>query len=326
MNVNVAGYRPIAKALLSFSKIKITSDTVIMVKADGDFNYFSYVRGGEAYTLNKWGTKRSDLPCILELKMALDRQALERVELLLELYAVEDGRMLKLPNYIHEVKAGDVNKVRAGIFDLISVNDKGVHDNYAWKLEELERWLNGCKRCYVLPYTKPKTLMDVEQFWNEWVEGKGYEGLFVRGDGDLYKVKKHATVDAVIIGINKRPKLIKGEVTSIKVALMDEEERFIELSDVASGIDHALRKRLYPLTAYKIGADDETIYIAPMIVVEVEFTETFEKYQRVFEVKGKKIREENILRKSYSLRHPRLLSFRTDKTVNPVDLRLDQIA
>lgn len=74
-----------------------------------------------------------------------------------------------------------------------------------------------------------------------WVEERGYEGLFVRSDGDLYKIKKHATVDAEVIGINKRKKFAEKQVTSLKVAFMDKEGRLIELGNVASGIDYPLR-------------------------------------------------------------------------------------
>ncbi|MBA7486582.1 DNA ligase [subsurface metagenome] len=322
----VKNYKPIAKSLPPlFSKIKITDDTIVTVKADGGFNLFSYSRHGESFTLNLWDTKRTDLPCILELKEALDRQPIDSAKLLLELYAVEDDKMLQLPKYIHNVKTGDKGKVRAGIFDLISINGTEIKEGYAWKLEEVESWLKNCKLCHVLPHIKPESVKDIENFWNTWVKGRNYEGLFVRVSDSLFKVKKRESVDVVLIGINKRAKLKDKQVTSVKYALMLEDGRFLELGDVASGIPHDLRKALYQLLDYKTGEDNDTIFVKPMIVLEVEYTETFQKNRRIFIFNEGKMWN-NGMKPFFSLRHPRLLRIRIDKTVCENDLRLSQMS
>lgn len=326
--MKVADYKLKMKSLISIPRLHINADTIVTAKADGDFNLYSYNRNGESCTINRWNTKRTNLPCLLALTQALDRQQfIQTAKLLLELYAVENGKMLKLPKYLHHVKTGDINKVRAGIFDLISINGNRIPHDYGWKLDEMKSWLDGTDLCHVLPYIHPKTVEDVKQFWNLWVVGRGYEGLVARNGGDIYKIKKHANVDAVVIGINKRPKLADKQVTSLRLALMDKNGNFVELGDVASGIDHALRSKLYNfIDTFKISEDKDTIYIKPFLIVEIKYTETYDRDRNIFTIENDGRRKILGTRKFYSLREPRLVRFRTDKTVNPTDLRLEQIA
>ncbi|RLG69504.1 MAG: hypothetical protein DRO07_02210, partial [Candidatus Iainarchaeum archaeon] len=101
LDFRIDHYKPKMRVYKSLSDVAIMPDlTVAQVKADGEFNYLRYERNGETFTLNKWGRKRMDFPALNELKEALSRQPFTEAELLVELFAMEGDKPLKLPQFI----------------------------------------------------------------------------------------------------------------------------------------------------------------------------------------------------------------------------------
>ena len=329
VDVNIESLLPKSKTLPSFYALKLSPDLVIVVKTDGEFSLVHYERNGECYTVNKWGRKRREFNALNELVEAMRKQdMIEEAEFKAEMYAVDGaGCMLQLPKFIHLAKGKkDFSRIRLGLFNLISVNGRPVHETYAWKLEEMKGWFKDCRLVSPLPFKRPQSHKEIADFWSFWVEQMKFEGLVARSNSEIWKVKPVSEVDAVIVGINKRKKLKDGEVTSIKLALMPDEETFLELSDCASGISHDLRRKLYAvMEKYRVKEDRDTILIKPFIVVQVEYTDTFrDSRNRCWKyVNGRFVAMRD--RRFVKLRHPRLMRFRADKTASPLDLRLEQI-
>jgi len=327
-DIKIDSFKPKMKTLPSFKYLQIVKgQTVVQVKADGEFTLLAYSKAG-SYTVNLWGRSRTDFPALNEFNEAMRNIGVEKADLLCELYAREDDKPLKLPDYIHYIKSGNPNllgKINIGVFDLLSVDGEAVQQNYAWKLEEVGEWLKNLSLCHVLPYMKPNTIEEVESFWNQWVEGKGYEGLVARSDDELYKIKPFSEVDAVIIGINKRKLFWSNKVTSVELALMDEQGRFVEIGDCASGINQETQSSLWKLMDFKVAEDKDVVWVKPMVICTVRFTDLFKGRNKVFSY------DENrgYIHQSYMdlvrLRHPRLICFRPDKRVTPNDLRIEQI-
>lgn len=330
--------KPKMKALASLQAVH--NPSFCMVKADGEFTVLSYERGGLSYTINRYGHSRSDFPALNEVVEALDRTELREAEFLSELFAVDDeGKPLNLPKLIKYSKGQErkLENVHLGIFDLVSVNGKRVTQDYEWKLGELTRWLRTVdglrlKRAYVLPYIKPRGSEDLKRFWSFWVDKQGYEGVVIRTDnGAIYKVKPILDVDAVIIALNKVDSTGKPtkrwpeeKVSSVRVALMDERGRFVELGD-CSVADQRIQRALWSLHSIKVSESEERIFVKPCVICQIRYTSIFEgslcnilKFTGQYTPQG--------TRKFAKLRHPRFVRFRPDKKVNPTDLRLEQIA
>lgn len=260
-------------------------------------------------------------PWLRELYEALRRQPINDCVILAETYGCEVDptsptalRMLKLPETMHHLKNGDQAKIHLGCFDLVAVNGKTANQSYAWRLQELEGWVQGCLQVGVLAYIQPRSRDEVRAFWEWWVERLGWEGLFARDDQqNLYKVKKTLSIDAVIIGLNKKERWEKQEVTSFKVALMDDKFSFIEVGDVASGIDHQLRKALYRLLVPHTTAEHDTwVEVKPFVVAEVDATETFRQVKPRYRLEEGRLKQIETV-EAHSLRHPRFIRFRSDK-------------
>jgi len=327
-DIKIDHLKPKMKTLPSFKALDIVAgQTVIQAKVDGEFTLLSFSKEG-SYTVNRWGRARTDFPALNEFVEAMKKTGLERAEVLCELFVAEDDKPRKLPDYIHYIKSGDpelLKKIHIGVFDLVSIKGKPVKQSYAWKLDEVSGWLEGCRLCHVLPYMKPATIQDVEDFWNQWVEQRGYEGLVARSNDDIWKVKPISEVDAVITGINKRELFWSGKVTSIRLALMDEQGNFVELGDCASGITHELRSSLWRLMDFKVAEDDKVVWVKPVVICTVQYTDVFRGRNMVFKYEEGKGYVPTWHTEFVRLRHPRLIGFRADKRVTPEDLRLEQV-
>lgn len=324
--MQVESLKPNAKTILKFEEIPITPNTVVQIKADGEFTKTVFLSDPtpQCFTINIWNTKRTNIPCLTEFSARMQMKGVKSIELLAELYAVHpDGTMAMLPDFIHNVKgSGDPNTVRIGVFDLLTFNGEPMlNQPFLWKMQEVQALLEGCEKAQVLPYITPATQLEAEEYWVKWVLGKKYEGFMVHTKGDLLKLKPRHTVDAVIVGINKRKSIKYEEVTSLKTAVMNDDGSYAVIGDVASGIDHQLRKSLWKLTQFKLSEDSETIWIKPFVIVEIEYTQTFDatipRLNPDMQIAT--------TQKGFTLRHPRLLRFRTDKHAKLPDIRLEQL-
>lgn len=330
--------KPNMKTLDYVEDIPIHS--IIQAKADGEFEFLSFNRFGfsfmehQAYTLNKWGRLRYDFPALNQFTEAITHSPFQSMDLLCELFAMENGRPLILPQFIHYIK-GDppqLDKIHIGLFDIISINEQPCTDPYQTKFETLTKWLQNCTLVKVLPYMKADTQQDTHGFWKVYVHDLHYEGLVIRTALDTFKCKPAKDLDAVIIGINKKSGYGKGNlfaqnmVTTLKLALMREDGLFVEIGDCASGIDHQLRRSLWKLMDYKVDEDDKTVYVKPFIVITVEYTDLFRGKNKIYKFTGTGYQETypytmNLIR----FKSPRLIRFRPDKKATPQDLRIQQI-
>jgi len=326
--------KPKMATLESLDHLDVTPDeTVVTAKLDGEFTLLAYDRNGESYTLNKWGHHRSDFPALNQLVEKINQTQYKHVEFLCELYAF-DTKPLKLPQFISLIKGEhqDLNKIHIAIWDLLSIDGKPITEPFDWKMQEIETWLKGCTHVAVVPHILPRTLQDVKDLWNNYVVEQGYEGLVIHNRNRTYKIKPTLEVDAVVIGLNKKTSYGKeldlfqqGQVTSIKLALMQPDRTFVELSDCASGITADLRTVLWKLMSFKVSEDHKTVHIKPVVVCTLQYTDTFPKRREALKfVEGEGYKSRGYV-PFVSLRHPRLIRFRPDKTVNPQDLRLTQI-
>jgi ATP-dependent DNA ligase len=293
---------------------------IVTPKLDGEFQVLLY-RSGEAAMVNRWGRTR-DVPALRDLEGSLGKRGIVDAMMLAELHAMENGRPMRLPDLLHR-RVADPESLKLAIFDLVKVDGKDPPGDYVWKMEEIGAWMNGSKRIYPIPYKVCATRIEILTLYNQYI-ATGYEGIVARAQGKMFKVKPIRSVDCVLTGINKRDRLKHNQITSLKLAVMDERGRYIDLGDVASGIDLQLRNYLTKLLDFKVGEDQDTIYIRPFIVLEVEYQETFEAEKPVREfVDGRFVTVGKV--DYFSLRSPRLKRFRPDKKATPNDVPSSQL-
>jgi ATP-dependent DNA ligase len=334
VDFDITHLKPKMKAFKSLRDVPLQwegkRNITVQVKADGEFNYVKYSREHETFLLNRFGRKTTDLPCLNELIEHLKTWNIVEAEILAELYAVDkNGKPLTLPNLIHFLKGGDEklwSQIKLGVFELVSLNGVNSSLIYSLKFTQMEQWFQETKLVHILPWIEPNHYAEVETYWKVMVEGEHWEGLILRQNGETFKVKPNNDIDCVILGINKNNKgYEQGKAKSLKIGLMNEDGSFVEIGDCA-GIGEEESKELFKLTSLKIGEDNTTLFIKPLVVITVEYIETYPdtRNKRYIIEKGEIFEKgEQIL---VRLRNPHVKAYRKDKKVCVEDVGLNQIS
>jgi ATP-dependent DNA ligase len=106
---------------------------------------------------------------------------------------------------------------------------------------------------------------------------------------------------------------------------MDDQGRLVEIGDCASGITQDLRTSLWKLMDFKVAEDDKAVWVKPMVICTVQYTDVFKGKNKVYSFDEKNGYAHVGYTDLVRLRHPRLVGFRPDKRVTPEDLRVEQI-
>jgi ATP-dependent DNA ligase len=302
-------------------------NTVMTAKYDGEFTIL-YHDPERTYTVNNWGTMRTDYPALDEAREALNDWGLEDAVLRCELYAFSDDGVA--PPKLYELlsvgkgKNAQPDRLRLMAWDIVYMNGEKVRERYATTLDRLERIFEECDFCHAPYWTIPTIPEYRDEFWETFVEGRGFEGVVAKSGSMWYKVKPLFDVDAVIIALNKTEQWRHKKVTSLKTGLLLDDGRIVELSDVSSGISHDLWTYMWKLREHCVKDDDKEMWIRPFIVVTLQYNETIKAEKQTWRyADGTYIEDEKI--DFVSLRHPRFTVFRPDKRFDQHDLRVSQI-
>jgi len=161
--------KPAMKVLSSLDQIRITQDTTVQVKIDGEFQDV-FFENGKCWMVNNFGRIRTSQNCLAlqELRERL-RGKFKSCHLQAEYYAVnQSGKPLPLPKFIHIAKGlNNQEQLRLGIFRLVSLNGKQFNFGHVWEMQEVEQWLTGTKNVHVISYIIPNNKREVKEFWKQ---------------------------------------------------------------------------------------------------------------------------------------------------------------
>lgn len=179
---------------------------------------------------------------------------------------------------------------------------------------------------------------EIAKYFNEHIEKKGLEGLVVRNDSLIYKIKSEETADLLVTGYTLGSK--PGEVRSVSLGFYLNDKEIIHAGSCGAFDNDALKKELFKkLSAIKTEANFKKIasngsayiFVKPEIVVEVKLLELQGDKSNdqpirhlKYEYEQKKLNATGRAR-SVSILNSKVIEIRKDKKANLHDCGLTQI-
>ncbi len=317
-------------------------------KIDGELWFL--VVDGDACTFAspKGAVLAGDIPVLVEARGLLVGKVKGLTIVAGEMFALQKpgagrARVGDLGSAMGGEASADVARMAFAAFDVLAGGDADTPmppEPYNERLDVLRRWFEGGKRAQAIKTELAASPADVVRLFGEWADGGKAEGLVVRAkDHRIFKVKPFFTLDAVVIGYTEKSDA-PNQVRSALLALMREYGTFQVTSSVGNFGPDEVRMQLYtalsptqaPSTYRQANTSGELYrFVRPEMVIEVRVTDVQAEdsaggpLSRMVLNFGPDGWTQVAPMPGASVLHPVFTRIRTDKGVNPTDVRMAQL-
>ncbi len=187
-------------------------------KIDGHMQVVFFV-DGNVFMLNASGKQKAEqLKCLDAFAEAVKAAGLNQAIIAAELYLPRDGGRPRCGD-VQAALADDAKRDQLALapFDIIEL------DGEAWKAENYADTHNKLCTIFQNEQVKPVQMRnassndEVQQIYEEWVEGEGAEGLVVHSETPIvWKVKTRHTIDAAVIGYTTADRGIRDLMFAVR--------------------------------------------------------------------------------------------------------------
>lgn len=172
-----------------------------------------------------------------------------------------------------------LDKLRYGIFDIVYSEKKffTFQDKYNFLLNEFE--ISNKNIVHTVEHKKtPQNSID--KYFIENIEKKGFEGLIVRDNSTIYKIKTEETGDFLITGFTVGE--IANYIRSVSLGVYLNDHEIIHVGSCGSFASEKIKKDIYDkLSKLKVSSNFHKIssegtpyiFVKPQVVVEVKLLE-----------------------------------------------------
>lgn len=227
--------------------------------------------------------------------------------------------------------------LRYGIFDIVR-SDKSF-GSYEEKYKFIDKLADFLSKNVVhgIEHKKIKQ-KEILKYFKDHIEKNGFEGLIVRNDQVIYKIKNEETADLLITGFTLGNK--PNQVRSISLGVFLNEKEIVHVGSCGAFDSEKLRKDLFKqLSKIKIPSNFQKIasngtaylFVKPQYVAEVKLLELQGDKSNdqpirhlKFEFNNKQLNATGRAR-SVSILNCKIINLRNDKKANFEDCGLDQI-
>jgi hypothetical protein len=317
-------------------------------KVDGEFAVLVF-SGGEALLVNPGGTVRLGLPLLAEAQQQLGRAGVNSALIAGELYYRHPSGARPR---VHDVSraarqpAGqpELDSLCFAAFDLIDLDGQPAPSRHAETYARLQKLLGGGQRVHPVEAAQVKTVAEIEQYFQSWVEQQGGEGLVLRSDSaGGFKLKPRHTLDVAVVGFTEGTDERKGLLHDLLVAVMRKDGGLHLLGRVGGGFSDEERRSLLgelrelcTASDYSESSPDHVAYqmVRPQWVIEVSCLDLIAQTGRGGGI-DKMVLQWDAAAQRYtplrrlplaSLISPVFIRRRDDKEVNVSDVRAKQLA
>ncbi len=298
-------------------------------------------------TYNRYGRIRWNYPTLGEFLFLAESAGFESVIAFGELYAVsEDGRPLPLNQVMSIIKRPETSErelqIRLAIFDIYSLDDTILYGKTSYEDRFLIAHTIFRGGAYVHPAAGREFRTGepvVDELWKRHVLEENYEGIVVRTEERAIKIKPKFGMDLAVVGIFEGRRRLEGTLGGLVVAFMDSDGRFLFASRVGTGFTDQERDDLWrdlrPMVVSEADGGSRAgfgqsgnLLLPPLLVVEVIATDFVSRDvdSMLWDLDSERYTDYRVdSRAGWTLQSPRFKQIRTDKTINPEDLRLEQV-
>ena len=185
-------------------------------KIDGHMQVVFFV-DGNVFMLNASGKERaSGLNCLDVFAEAVKAAGLKQAIIAAELYLPREGGRPRCGD-VQAALADKRDQLALAPFDIIEL------DGEAWKAKNYADTHNKLCTIFQNEQVKPVQMRnassndEVQQIYEEWVEGEGAEGLVVHSESPIvWKVKERHTIDAAVIGYTTADRGIRDLMFAVR--------------------------------------------------------------------------------------------------------------
>ncbi|MDP4182236.1 MAG: hypothetical protein Q8942_14250 [Bacillota bacterium] len=311
-------------------------------KYDGEMSVIFY-NGADTFIVNTGGTLRLGLPCTEEAGRLLKRAGITSAIIPAELYLCEDNGRTRVFDVLSALsKEEEIGNLRLAPFDIIVID--GVSPkvkNYTEIHKRLEEIFSEGSIVSPVAYKKAASKAELKDVYKKWVEDDCSEGLVVRSELPLiYKIKPKHNIDTVVVGYTEGVGESKGQVRTLLLALMTEDNGYQIVGKTGNGFSENQKKdlllRLSELVVESDYIETDSNHVAfrmvkPEVVIEISYNDV------LFETGSSRITNPLLemsegkyklkaFNRGISFIYPIFVRLRPDKTANEHNLRLSQIA
>lgn len=328
------------KSYVNFKELKfdefitisdIISSGFCSQKVDGILGALVYKRGQSTYFQTTGNQFITNIPVISEYERYLNSlKNIDSIVIIGDLVAKKGKTIFPFNQTVSIVKTpnkgNNKNLICHYLYDIFYINE--VKTNYKQAIDFISKINFNSFNFIFAPIHLPWNEKNFRKLYVTTVDRQGFDGIVVRQfSGRNYKIKPFKTFDLVVIGAGNTamPAWKNKQISYLITAFIDKKGYYRQTSKLGTGFDYRIRADFYDMiNKEKIQERDGEFLVKPRIVVEAEFLDydikemlcyKFDGNQYIFE--GKK--------DSVTLRNPRFIRIRHDKTPNNIDVRLSQI-
>lgn len=340
-----ATMRPLDKSDISQ---KIPTDNYhISRKIDGEFTVLLF-DGESAITVNPGGTVRTGLDFMAEAASLLKKAGIKQAAIAGELYVQPDED--KTRPRVRDVmliarkpeNESEVKRLKFAAFDILECDQK-TYPLYADSWNAIGAIFGEGKNIHPVETVIGENPAQIKEYFQQWVEVEGAEGVVVRGQSSgIFKIKPRHNIDAIVLGFTEGTGDRVGMIHDVLVGIMRKDETFQLLTHVGGGFTEELRRKLLSDlkdivvdSEYSEINTDRVAYrmVEPKYIIEISCLDLMAETTRQGTI-DKMLLNWNASQKRYEVIRrmplvnaisPQFVKFREDKSVNPEDLRIEQI-
>lgn len=317
----------------------------VSLKVDGEFSLLVYA-DGEALLVNPGGTVRVGLPLLKEGAESLKKAGVKHALIAGELHQTKAHG--KRPR-VHDVSRiarqpgsqAELDQLAFAAFDIVEIDGAAQTGAFADTWKRLGDLFRGGKRCFPVESVNLTDAAGIEAQYRTWVE-QGAEGAVVRSDAaGLFKLKPRHSIDAVVIGFTEGTDDRRGLLHDLLVAVMRPDGCLHVLGHVGGGFStderRAFLSDLKDMTVESdyVEVNDQVAYhmVRPEWVIEVSVLDLIAQSTRGATINKMALHWDATAGRYRIVRRlplvgmisPQFVRRREDKSVNPSDIRIQQV-